>query len=245
MPKQISSNQALGILAVGAFSLALAGCQHPRLAETELEAVQTASDVYRAYERGDCRTVSRLTGEEQLAAWDRTELRYSLTLAKAFCLEREGDQSGAIATYQMLKEKAQNTFAAADALERMRTLRALDTDPEYRRWVEEAIATAKPNLQSRTPVSRIPADFPPAARAAGIEGFTVVEFSVTPDGLTQNPLVVASNPPLLFDGASLRAVRQWQFMQEPDTQDSPRQVIRILFRSNSGITLEDAQRLTE
>jgi len=227
------------------FGLSLAACQQTRLADTELQAVQTASDADLADERGDGGTVERLTGEEQLRAWRKTELRYSLALAKGFCLERDGDLTGAIEIYEMLEEKAPNTFARADAVERLRTLRALHEDPDYRRWVEDTIANAKPNGSSRMPVSRIPAECPPAARAAGIEGFTVVEFSVTADGETQDPLVVASNPPLLFDGASLRAVRQWQFMQESETPESPRQVIRILFRRDSGITVEDAQRLTE
>lgn len=248
MSVQNTSKQILRILAIGSFSLTLAACQQTRLADTELQAVQTASDVYRAYERGDCDTVERLTGEEQLQAWRETELRYSLALARAFCLERNSDKAGAIAIYEMLEKKAENTFARADAVERLRTLRALEADPDYRRWVKDTIANAKPNGSSRMPVSRIPAEFPPSARAAGIEGFSVVEFSVTADGETQDPLVVASNPPLLFDGASLRAVRQWQFMQEaetPESPESPRQVIRILFRNNSGITLDDAQRLTE
>ncbi len=239
------SKQALRILTVGALSFALAGCQQTQLADTELQAVQTASDVYRAYDRGDCGTVDRLTGEKQLRAWRQTELRYSLVLAKGFCLERDGDLKGAMATYEMLQNTAENTFAAADAVERLRTLRALEADSEYRNWVEDSIANAKPSNSFRTPVSRIPAEFPPAARAAGIEGFSVVEFSVTPEGETQDPLIVASNPPLIFDGTSLRAVRQWQFMQDSETPESPRQVIRILFRSDSRITVEDAQRLTE
>lgn len=242
---QDTSKQTLRILALGVIGLAFAACQQKRPAEAELQATQVASDVYQAYELGDCGTVERLTDEDQLQTWGRTELRYSLVLARAFCLERDGDQASAVEIYERLEKNAGNTFAAADAVERLRTLRALGDDPEYRQWVEDSIANAKPNNSSRIPLSRIPADFPPAARAAGIDGFTVVEFSVAPNGETQDPLIVASTPPLLFDGAALRAVRQWQFMQDFEMEESPRQVIRILFRSDSGTPLEVPEVLIE
>ena len=241
----IWSTKTLQFFAIGAVGLALTACQQPQLAESELQTIQTASDVYRAYERGDCGTVHRLTGEDQLRAWGQTELRYSLMLAKAFCFEREGEEDMAMATYEMLENEAGSTFAGADAAERIHLLRTLASDPGYKSWVEERIANAKPNLQSRTPLSRIPADFPPAARAAGVEGYAVVEFRVTADGETKAPIIVDSDPPFLFDGTSLRAVRQWQFMQDPDMPNTARQVIRIVFQTKPEITSEDVEVLTE
>jgi TonB family protein len=64
-------------------------------------------------------------------------------------------------------------------------------------------------------------------RAAGIEGYALVEFGVTPRGQTTNPVVVESEPRFLFDGTSIRAVREWQYAR---SQDSDRQVIKLLFR---------------
>jgi TonB family protein len=111
--------------------------------------------------------------------------------------------------------------------------------------VEESIETARPSKTTRAPLSRIPVEFPPAAYAAGIEGFAVVQFGVTPGGETEDLLIVASEPPLIFDGATLRAVREWLFVEAADAAEQSRQVIRILFLHDSGITVEEAERLTE
>ncbi|MFK7896826.1 MAG: energy transducer TonB [Myxococcota bacterium] len=236
------SKQLLGILII---SSALVACQQTRLAETELEAVQKASDVYLAYEQGDCARVYMLTGEEALGGLSKGELRDSLTLARAFCFEQEGETESALAIYAQLVRGDSRTFGATDAGERRREISALASDTEYATWVEKTVADAGAMTAARTPLSRIPAQFPPAARAAGIEGYAVVVFGVSESGETETPLVVASEPPLLFDGASLRAVRQWQFEPQEDAMAKSRQVIRILFRNASGITIEDAERLSE
>ncbi|BCX81233.1 periplasmic protein TonB [Methylomarinovum caldicuralii] len=61
------------------------------------------------------------------------------------------------------------------------------------------------------PVARIPPVYPPEAKRRRIEGYVVVEFTVTETGEVKNPKIIESRPPGVFDRAVLRAVRHWRF----------------------------------
>jgi TonB family protein len=58
----------------------------------------------------------------------------------------------------------------------------------------------------------------------------VVEFGVLPDGQTDAVIVVDAEPPLLFEGTALRAVRKWRYEKDPKAAEAQRQVVRIVFR---------------
>ncbi len=53
--------------------------------------------------------------------------------------------------------------------------------------------------------------YPPAAKAAGVEGSVTVRYDVTAGGAVANAQVVASAPPGVFDDAALASIRQWRF----------------------------------
>ena len=53
--------------------------------------------------------------------------------------------------------------------------------------------------------------YPPAARAAGIEGQVTVSYDVTAAGRVANAVVVAAEPHGVFEQAALAAVRSWRF----------------------------------
>ncbi len=53
--------------------------------------------------------------------------------------------------------------------------------------------------------------YPPRALRSGIQGTVTLEFVVTADGAVRNPLVVASEPPGIFDEAAKRGVLRWRF----------------------------------
>lgn len=53
--------------------------------------------------------------------------------------------------------------------------------------------------------------YPPAARAAGIEGHVVVRYDVTAEGTVANPVVVESEPAGTFDAAALASLSRWRF----------------------------------
>jgi len=211
----------LGTLLFG--TAILSGCQ-----TKPVTPVPTAP--FLAYERGDCATVNRWTSPVSLGSMEAGEAQHSLLLIHGFCQELAGDRSGATETYQGLVQDAPLSFAADDARERLRILRLVERDPDYQAWVAAARERAASGSSARAPVDRTAVDFPPLAEQAGIEGFAVVEFGVTPLGETDSPVVVDSHPPLLFDGAALRAVREWRYTKDSDSSKSQRQAIRIVFQ---------------
>jgi len=232
-----------GALALtGAIALA---CQHDAPAPAAppadgIQGIQIATDAYVAYQHSDCETVYRLTQPEVIDGLEATELRHSLRLARGFCQEIDGDVPAARATYHQVIDDARSSFAAADARERLDVLDRLAKDPDFAPRVEEAARRAKQPTSTREPSERTSALYPPLARAAGVEGFAVVEFGVTRSGKTVEPIVVASDPPYLFEGSALRAVRSWQYKSQRSADRDDRQVIRIVFRSASDpVTLED------
>ena len=61
------------------------------------------------------------------------------------------------------------------------------------------------------PLVRVDPDYPPRAKQQGLEGWVEVEFTITTAGTVADPRVVASDPPYVFDRATLRAVRRWRY----------------------------------
>ncbi|MEZ4353043.1 MAG: TonB family protein [Myxococcota bacterium] len=226
--------RSVSALAIGcAATLAITACQSTGPTPTDLEAIRRATQVMVAYERGDCRRVQELTEPEALATWGAGELRSSTSLLRAFCTELGGDFDSAWVEYQEIIDDAPDSFAAADALERMRLLDAKAEDPAFDEQMEAAARRASQATATRTPVDRIPAEYPPLAHAAGVEGFVVVEFGVTSAGETEDARVVDAEPPLVFDGAALRAVRQWLYLESRSEDAASRHAIRLVFRGGA------------
>ena len=213
--------------------IGLVSCQMMGSGKTEQGgAVESATAAYLAYERGDCDAVRGRGSRKQVEDWEPTELRHSMLLLYAFCEELAGEDGKALETYRGLIREAPLSFASEDARERLRTLRLQRNDPDYAEWVKAARKRASEAESSRIAVQRGPAEFPPLAQQAGIEGFAVVEFGVTPRGDTDAPVIVDSEPPLLFEGAALRAVREWRYEAAPDAEKAERQAIRIVFKAD-------------
>ncbi|MEZ4278934.1 MAG: energy transducer TonB [Myxococcota bacterium] len=205
----------------------------------EIQGIQIATDAYVAYQHSDCETVYRLTQPGVVDALQATELRHSLRLVRGFCQEIDGDPSAARQTYRRLIDEAPSSFAAQDARERLRLLdRELD-DPSYARRSEDAARRVLRPSEPREPSARSAALYPPLARASAVEGFAVVEFGIARNGKTVDPIVVASDPPFLFDGAALRAVREWLYKSKRDADPEARHAIRIVFRPTAPPTLSD------
>jgi len=61
------------------------------------------------------------------------------------------------------------------------------------------------------PLVRIEPDYPMNARQRGIEGWVVLEFTISPAGTVKDATVVASEPGTIFDKAALQAVRKWKY----------------------------------
>lgn len=67
------------------------------------------------------------------------------------------------------------------------------------------------------PLVRIEPRYPARALQREIEGWVLIEFSISPAGTVVDPFVVDSEPPRTFDRAALRAVSRWKY--KPKVED--------------------------
>jgi protein TonB len=65
--------------------------------------------------------------------------------------------------------------------------------------------------QDVLPLVRIAPDYPARAAARGIEGWVIVQFTITPTGSVRDPLVVEAMPRNVFDDAALKAIARWRY----------------------------------
>ena len=75
--------------------------------------------------------------------------------------------------------------------------------------------------------------YPPAARAAGIEGHVVVRYDVTAGGAVANAEVVESEPAGTFDAAALASLSRWRFrprIENGRAVPAPNRVSTLRFR---------------
>jgi len=61
------------------------------------------------------------------------------------------------------------------------------------------------------PMVQLRPQYPPQARLRQQEGYVTVEFVVDAEGAVQSAVVVAAEPPEVFEQAALRAVARWRF----------------------------------
>ena len=61
------------------------------------------------------------------------------------------------------------------------------------------------------PIVRIDPQWPREALIEGTEGWVEVEFTILPDGSVEDPVVIDSDPPRLFDRNAMRAILRWKF----------------------------------
>jgi TonB family protein len=61
------------------------------------------------------------------------------------------------------------------------------------------------------PTARVPPQYPERAARRRVEGVVELQVRVNPDGTVADATVIRSEPPGLFDEASLRAIRKWKF----------------------------------
>lgn len=61
------------------------------------------------------------------------------------------------------------------------------------------------------PIVKIAPVYPPAAQARGIEGYCVVEYTVTTAGTTRDVVVVEADPPGIFNSVSIAAALKFKY----------------------------------
>ncbi|MGQ9427161.1 energy transducer TonB [Gilvimarinus sp. F26214L] len=90
---------------------------------------------------------------------------------------------------------------------------------------QESVSVATPTVDSAVgeinvtsfddgeylPIVRVEPIYPTRAASRGIEGYVIVEFTVTTNGSVRDPMVVESEPSSIFNRAAERAVMKWKF----------------------------------
>jgi protein TonB len=92
----------------------------------------------------------------------------------------------------------------------------------------EAVAMIQPEVNARAamtkmtvnvggsdrdtmPLVRINPDYPPRAQSRGIEGWVLVEFTITAAGTVRDARVIDSSPKGYFEDAALKAIARWRY----------------------------------
>jgi len=61
------------------------------------------------------------------------------------------------------------------------------------------------------PLVRIPPEYPRRALSQGIEGWVIVEFTISETGAVMDAKVVDAQPKKIFDDAALKAIARWRY----------------------------------
>lgn len=61
------------------------------------------------------------------------------------------------------------------------------------------------------PLVRINPDYPPRAQSRGIEGWVLVEFTITAAGTVRDARVIDASPKGYFEDAALKAIARWRY----------------------------------
>jgi protein TonB len=81
------------------------------------------------------------------------------------------------------------------------------------------------------PLVRIPPDYPARAQQRGIEGWVLVEFTITPSGTVQEPKVLDADPKGIFDDAALKSIARWKYNPKVENGVAvERRGIRVVLR---------------
>jgi protein TonB len=61
------------------------------------------------------------------------------------------------------------------------------------------------------PLVRINPEYPMRARQRGVEGWVLIQFTISPAGTVKDARVVDADPPNIFDDSAIKAVNRWRY----------------------------------
>jgi protein TonB len=111
-----------------------------------------------------------------------------------------------------------------------------DSLPVFDRDVDLAGGLAlgtPPSDSDIIPLVRVVPQYPATAQSRGIEGWVQVEFTITAAGTVRDPVVIAAEPPRIFNRAALRAIGKWKYNPKIDdgkAVERPGVRVRLDFR---------------
>ena len=103
-------------------------------------------------------------------------------------------------------QMAQAEAPSADAL--AIAAPSVDVKPDLRAGLSLGAATGD---SDSVPIVRVPPQYPMRASERGLEGWVVVEFTITATGTVRDVVVIAAEPPRIFDRAAIQAVEKWKY----------------------------------
>ena len=74
-----------------------------------------------------------------------------------------------------------------------------------------SVAMASGSDRGPVPQVRLDPDYPPQAKDRGIEGWSLVQFTVTKEGRVKDIVILDGQPKGIWDRATLRAVANWRY----------------------------------
>lgn len=83
-----------------------------------------------------------------------------------------------------------------------------------------------------TPVVRIPPQYPQGPLNRNVEGWVLIEFTITKTGTVENAHVIEAEPAKTFNRAALRAIKRWKYQPQmlngkSVAQDGMREIFRF------------------
>jgi protein TonB len=71
--------------------------------------------------------------------------------------------------------------------------------------------------QDAIPLVRINPDYPPRAQSRGIQGWVLVQFTITAAGTVKSPIALDADPKGYFEDAAVAAISRWKY--EPKVEN--------------------------
>ena len=113
--------------------------------------------------------------------------------------------------------------------------------------VDSNVASLTPNVDARgamsglnisagsdrdtIPLVRVPPDYPARAVNRGIEGWVLVEFTITGTGSVKDAKVVDAKPGTIFNDAAVKAISRWRYNPKVENgQPVERRGVRTIIR---------------
>lgn len=105
---------------------------------------------------------------------------------------------------------------------------AIDVDVDVG-GTDVAIAASDTDV---VPIVRVNPQYPLRASERGIEGWVIVEFTISKLGTVKDPKVLQSHPSSIFDRSALKAIRKWKYnpkIEDGEPVERPGVKVRLTF----------------
>ncbi len=76
---------------------------------------------------------------------------------------------------------------------------------------EIGMSFSAPSDRTATPIVRIPPQYPERAAQRGIEGWVLIEFTITSAGTVSDAVVVDADPQNVFNRSAIKAIQRWKY----------------------------------